>query len=77
MSYWATVEIQWKTTKEIQIQDVYVMENRKLYEELCLTDGFDPRIWFNFADTKEFESYFSEDNDDEWFIVREIDNDER
>ena len=68
----AEVEIQWDNYEETEIQEVYIMNDKAKYEELCNDDAFDQRIWFYFGDEEEFQSYFSKDNGDDWFIVKEI-----
>lgn len=73
---WAEVEIKWDGNEETETQEVYIMNDKKRYEELCANDSFDQRVWFYFGDEEEFQSYFKEDNGDDWFIVREIKGDE-
>lgn len=73
---WATVEIQWGVHYgETEIQDVYIMNDKSKYEELCADDAFDQRVWFYFGDEEEFQSYFSETNGDDWHIVKEVKGD--
>jgi len=73
---WAEIEIQWLTYDETEIQEVYIMNDKTRYEQLCNDDAFDQRVWFYFGDEEEFQSYFSKDNGDDWFIVKEIKGDE-
>jgi len=68
----AEVEIQFNSYEETEIQEVYIMNDKAKYEELFNDEAFDARVWFYFADEQEFESYFSKNNGDEWFILREI-----
>jgi hypothetical protein len=69
---WATIEIKSIGEPETEIQEVYIMNDKTKYDELCADDAFDQRVWFYFGDEEEYKSYFKEDNGDEWFIVREI-----
>jgi len=69
---WAEIEIKFIGETETEIQEVYIMNDKTKYEELCADDAFDTRVWFYFGDEEEFQTYFKEDNGDEWFIVREI-----
>jgi hypothetical protein len=69
---WAEIEIQYKNNTDTEIQEVYIMNDKTKYDELCADDAFDTRVWFYFGDEEEYKSYFKEDNGDEWFIVREI-----
>lgn len=69
---WATIQIQWKEYDEIEEQEVYILNDKETYERLSADDSFDQRVWFYFQDETEFQSYFNEDNGDDWFIVREI-----
>lgn len=69
---WANIEIQWKGYDETEEQEVYILNDRTTYERLSNDDAFDQRVWFYFQDETEFQSYFNEDNGDDWFIVREI-----
>jgi hypothetical protein len=73
---WAEVEIQWEGYDETEIQEVYIMNDKAKYEKLCADDSFDQRVWFYFGDEQEFQSYFSKDNGDDWYIIKEIKGDE-
>lgn len=69
---WAEVEIQWKGFDGTETAEVYIMNDKAKYDELCADDAFDTRVWFYFGDEEEYKSYFKEDNGDDWYIVREI-----
>jgi hypothetical protein len=69
---WAEVEIQYLGEPETESQDVYIMNDKAIYEQLANDDAFDSRVWFYFQDEAEFKSYFNKANGDDWFIVREI-----
>jgi hypothetical protein len=69
---WATIEIKFIGGTFPEIHEVYIMNDKAKYDELCADDAFDERVWFYFGDEEEYKSYFKEDNGDEWFIVREI-----
>jgi hypothetical protein len=73
---WSEVEIQWKGYDGTEIQEVYIMNDKTKYEELCGDDAFDQRVWFYFGDEEEFKSYFTYDNGDDWYIIKEIKGDE-
>jgi hypothetical protein len=68
----AEIEIQWKGYNGTEIAQVYILNDKDKYDELSADDNFDQRLWFYFQDETEFQSYFKEDNGDEWYIVREI-----
>jgi hypothetical protein len=69
---WAEIEILFKGYEETEIQEVYILNDKATYERLCNDDAFDSRVWFYFQDEMEFKSYFNKDNDDDFYIVREI-----
>lgn len=69
---WATIEVKFLGEPEIIEHEVYILNDKESYERLSADDSFDQRVWFYFQDETEFQSYFNEDNGDDWFIVREI-----
>lgn len=69
---WATIEVKFLGEPEIIEHEVYIMNDKTKYDELCADDAFDNRVWFYFGDEEEYKSYFKEDNGDDWFIIREI-----
>lgn len=51
---------------------VVILNDSKLYEQMCADDSFDQRIWFYFQDEAEFQRAFDPTNNEfEFTLTRE------
>jgi hypothetical protein len=51
---------------------VVILNDSKLYEEMCADESFDQRIWFYFQDEAEFQRAFDPNNNEfEFTLIRE------